>query len=99
MLLRLFILFILLLTRTNKDVNLYKHVKTKQSIHSHPAVIALAGVYIFHMPVLNWERPGCVNVVSDVDSYAVHFFYSLLGRVKLLANYLLTTRLETKKYV
>lgn len=89
----------MVLTSGKWGVNLYRHVKTKQSIHSHPAVIALAGVYIFHMPVLNWERSECGNIVSDVDSYAVHFFYSLLGRVKLLANYLLTTRLETKKYV
>ena len=40
----------MVLTSGKWGVNLYKHVKTKQSIHSHPAVIALAGVYIFHMP-------------------------------------------------
>ena len=40
----------MVLTSGKWGVNLYKHVKTKQSIHSHPAVIVLAGVYIFHMP-------------------------------------------------
>lgn len=85
----------MVLTSDKWGVNLYKHVKTKQSIHSHPAVIALAGVYIFHMP---FGKRAQRKDVSVVDSYAVHFLF-LLGRVKLLANYLLTTRLETKKYV
>ena len=86
----------MVLTSGKWGVNLYKHVKTKQSIHSHPAVIVLAGVYIFHMP---FGKRVQRKDVSIVDSYAVHFFLFLLGRVKLLANYLLTTRLETKKYL
>ena len=56
----------MVLTSGKWGVNLYKHVKTKQSIHSHPAVIVLAGVYIFHMPFRKRAQRKDVSIVDRI---------------------------------
>ena len=74
-------------------VNLYKHVKTKQSIHSHPAVIVLAGVYIFHMP---FRKRAQRKDVSIVDSYAVHFFI-LIREGKIISELFINDQIRDKE--
>lgn len=83
----------MVLTSDKWGVNLYKHVKTKQSIHSHPAVIALAGVYIFHMPFGKRAQRKAVNVV---DSYAVHFFI-LIREGKIISELFINDQIRDKE--
>ncbi len=83
----------MVLTSDKWGVNLYKHVKTKQSIHSHPAVIALAGVYIFHMP---FGKRAQRKDVSVVDSYAVHFFI-LIREGKIISELFINDQIRDKE--
>ena len=83
----------MVLTSGKWDVNLYKHVKSKQSIHSHPAVIALAGVYIFHMP---FGKRAQRKDVSVVDSYAVHFFI-LIREGKIISELFINDQIRDKE--
>ncbi len=83
----------MVLTSDKWGVNLYKHVKSKQSIHSHPAVIALAGVYIFHM--LFGKRAQRKDV-SVVDSYAVHFFI-LIREGKIISELFINDQIRDKE--
>ena len=83
----------MVLTSDKWGVNLYKHVKTKQSIHSHPAVIALAGVYIFHMP---FGKRAQRKDVSVVDSYAVHFFI-LIREGKIASELFINDQIRDKE--
>lgn len=83
----------MVLTSDKWGVNLYKHVKSKQSIHSHPAVIALAGVYIFHMP---FGKRAQRKDVSVVDSYAVHFFI-LIREGKIISELFINDQIRDKE--
>lgn len=83
----------MVLTSDKWGVNLYKHVKSKQSIHSHPAVIALAGVYIFHMP---FGKRAQRKDVSIVDSYAVHFFI-LIREGKIISELFINDQIRDKE--
>ena len=83
----------MVLTSDKWGVNLYKHVKTKQSIHSHPAVIVLAGVYIFHMP---FGKRAQRKDVSIVDSYAVHFFI-LIREGKIISELFINDQIRDKE--
>ena len=83
----------MVLTSGKWGVNLYKHVKTKQSIHSHPAVIVLAGVYIFHMP---FRKRAQRKDVSIVDSYAVHFFI-LIREGKIISELFINDQIRDKE--
>lgn len=83
----------MVLTSDKWGVNLYKHVKTKQSIHSHPAVIVLAGVYIFHMP---FGKRAQRKDVSVVDSYAVHFFI-LIREGKIISELFINDQIRDKE--
>lgn len=83
----------MVLTSDKWGVNLYKHVKSKQSIHSHPAVIALAGVYVFHMP---FGKRAQRKDVSVVDSYAVHFFI-LIREGKIISELFINDQIRDKE--
>lgn len=83
----------MVLTSDKWGVNLYRHVKSKQSIHSHPAVIALAGVYIFHMP---FGKRAQRKDVSVVDSYAVHFFI-LIREGKIISELFINDQIRDKE--